>query len=258
MGLTALRAGQVKQSLDVIQKHLRPILDDRADLVVERAQAMLRRSKREWDESRRQGRAERPARPWGFRIPPDAPLGFKPTQVDGLKLRVDLSTKAKWDAEPAVRPAQARRPSARMVPRPSYLLQSRSGDSPELYDAVDPKAGRVMMRVHFDLANPEQPGPQYHLQVGGNSWPEELHWFPKSLAVPRLLHMPVDLTLASELVAATFYQAAFKRIRREPSWRGSRRVSQEYLLAKYFRDAMDAVRDNRSVLETLWNVPWDD
>lgn len=257
MGLTALRAGQVKQSLDVIQKRLRPILDDRADVVVERAQSMLRRSKREWDESRRQGRAERPARSWGFSIPPDASLGFKPTQVDGLRLRVDLSTKAKWDAEPAVRPAQLG-VLLRVWCLDPQIYFREEWDSPELYAAVDPKTGRVMMRVHFDFANPEQPGPQYHLQVGGKSWPEELHWFPKSLAVPRLLHMPVDLTLASELVGATFYQTAFKSIRREPSWRGARRVSQEYLLRRYFKDAMDAVRDNRSVLEALWNVPWDD
>ena len=115
-----------------------------------------------------------------------------------------------------------------------------------------------MLRVHFDLANPKQPGSEYHVQVGGKSLQEELHWFPKSLAVPRLLHMPVDLMLASELVAATFYQSDFRDIRREGSWTGSIRVSQQHLLKEYFTDALDAVENGKSVLETLWNVSWDD
>lgn len=90
----ALRAGQVEQSLETIQKRLRRILDDRAPVVVERAKSMLRESKRQWDESTRQGRQEREAKPWGFSIHPSDPLKFKPTQVDGLRLRVDLCTKA--------------------------------------------------------------------------------------------------------------------------------------------------------------------
>lgn len=255
-GLMALKAKQVEQSLETIQKRLRPILDDRAPVVVERAKSMLRQSKREWDESRRQGRPERPARPWGFSIPPCDPLRFKPTQVDGLKLRVDLSSKAFWNADPAEKPAQLG-VLLRVWCLDPQIYFREEWDSSELSDATDPKIGRVMLRVHFDLANPKQPGPEYHVQVGGRSRPEEHHWFPQSLAVPRLLHIPVDLTLASELVAATFYQNAFKNIRREDSWRGSRRVSQEHLLDEYFADALDAVRKNKSVLETLWNVSWD-
>ena len=192
MGIMALRAKQVNQSLETIRKRLHPILDDRAAVVVERAQSMLRESKREWDESKRQGRPERPARPWGFRIPPDAPLGFKPTQVDGLRLRVDLSSEALWDADPAERPARLG-VLLRVWCLDPRIYFREEWDSSELSAAIDPEVGRVMLRVHFDLANPRQPGPEYHVQVGGKSQPEERHWLPKSLAVPRLLHMPVDL-----------------------------------------------------------------
>ena len=253
----ALKARQVEQSLGTIQKRLHRILDDRAPVVVEQAKSMLRESKRQWDESKRQGRQERKARPWGFRINPNDPLKFKPTQVDGVRLRVDLCAKAFWDAEPAETPAQLGVVLRVWCLDPQIYFR-KEWDSSALSDATNPEIGRVMLRVHFDLANPRQPGPQYHVQVGGKSRTEELHWFPQVLAVPRLLHMPVDLTLASELVAATFYQREFERIRREDSWRGSIRVSQEHLLYQYFVDALGAVRDNKSVLETLWNVSWNE
>ena len=32
----------------------------------------------------------------------------------------------------------------------------------------NPLKERVMLRCHFDLANPNQDGPLYHLQIGGN------------------------------------------------------------------------------------------
>ena len=115
-----------------------------------------------------------------------------------------------------------------------------------------------MLRVHFDLANPNQPGPRHHLQVGGNAQPEERHWFPKALSVPRMLHMPMDLVLASELIAATFYPCAYEKIRREPTWKGSRNVSQQHLLKGYFTKALKAVGENESVLDALWNKPWDE
>lgn len=251
----ALRARQVEQSLEIIQNRLYRILDDRAPVVVEGAKSMLRQSKRQWDESIRQGRREREVRPWGYSIHPSEPLKFKPTQVDGLRLRVDLCTKALWDAEPAEKPAHLG-VVLRVWSLDPQIYFRDNWDSSELSDATNPEIGRVMLRVHFDLANTGQPGPQYHVQVGGKAWPEELHWFPQALAVPRLVHMPVDLTLAAELVAATFYKRDFEKIRREDSWKGSRNISQRHLLDQYFVDASRAVRDNKSVLETLWNVPW--
>ena len=245
-----LRARQVEQSLETIQKRLRPVLDDRAKVVVERAKSMLRQSKRQWDKRKQQ---RRPTGSWGYSITPSDPLRFKPTQVGGLTLRVDLSSKALWNAEPAERPARLG-VLLRVWCLDPRIYFREEWDSSELKAAIDPEVGRVMLRVHFDLANPNQPGPEYHVQVGGNPLREEGHWFPKSLAVPRLLHMPVDLTLASELVAATFFPCDFKKIMREASWRGSRRVSQEHLLDDYFASASDAVRRNKSVLATLWNV----
>ncbi len=254
MGITA---GQVQQSLETIDSRFRPILDDGAGAVIVQAKSMLLESKEAFDVSQQQGRRERPTRPWGFRIGPNNPLRFAKTMVNGLDVRVDLFLSAYWEEEPAERPVDLRVVIRVWSLEPQVYFR-KEWDAPALEHKTNPDTGRVMLRVHFDLANSGQAGPHYHLQVGGNARPDELHWFPEALSVPRMLHMPMDLVLASELVAATFYPDAYKNIRREPAWTGSLRVSQSHLLEGYFGEALAAVRDNKSVLDSLWNASWDD
>ena len=248
-----ITAAQVQQSLETVGKRLNSILDDRADIVIEQAKSTLRESKDQHSVSRRQRRRERPLRPWGFYIPPEDPLRFKATKVHGLKLRVDLFLKEYWADEPAEQPCVLN-VVIRVWCLAPHVYFREEWDAQTLKGQIDPESGRVMLRIHFDLANADQLGPQYHAQVGGNPRPEELCWFPESLDVPRLLHTPVDLVLASELVAATFYPKQYEEIKREDSWKGSRRVSQEHLLYGYFEDALAAVRSNNSVLDALWNA----
>ena len=130
-------------------------------------------------------------------------------------------------------------------------------DAARLENEIDGHSGRVVLRVHFDLAEHGQPGPRHHIQVGGKQHSGEFHWFPETLSVPRIVHMPFDLVLAAELVAATFYPEEYKRIRREPTWKHCTRTAQKHLLPVYLQKAIDAVADGRSVLEALWNVPWE-
>ena len=251
-----ITAGQVQQSLETVGKRLNSILDDRAGVVIEQAKSMLRQSKCQYNESSRQRRRERELPPWGFSISPGDPLRFKATEVRGLKLRVDLFLREYWVAEPAEKPCELN-VVIRVWCLDPHVYFRKEWDAQRLKGQTDSGSGRVMLRIHFDLANTEQPGPQYHAQVGGNPRLEELSWFPETLDVPRLLHTPVDLVLASELVAATFYPDEYKDIRREDSWKGSRRVSQEHLLYGYLEKALAAVSSNDSVLDALWNVPWD-
>lgn len=253
----AIEARHVEQGLETVGNRLTAILDYRAPVVIAQARSMLRQSQREHAESTRQGRRERSIRPWGYRIDPEDPLRFRETVVDGARIQVDLVLKAFWGSEPAHQPAELN-VVLRVWSLDPHIYFREEWDAGEMAERVYPDRGRVMLRLHFDLANAGQPGPHFHLQVGGNPWPEELHWFPKALRVPRVLHTPMDLVLASELVAATFYPTEFERIRREDSWRISRNTSQEHLLTSYFRDAFEAVSANKSVLETLWNVSWDD
>lgn len=251
-----LRSAHIEESLTIVGSRLGPILGPEASTVLEIAKSTLRRTSHEHAERIRQGRKERPLLPWGFTISPDYPLRFKETVVGDLKLRVDLFSRAYWDAEPAERPIELT--VAIRVWCLSPQVYFRSGwDAPKVKNKVDPRNGRVMLRLHFDLANKGQPGPQYHLQVGGKQHPGELHWFPESVSVPRMLHMPVDLVLASEMVAATFYPDEYRIIRREPSWIRSLRIAQGHLLHEYLARAMYAVENESSVLESLWNVAWD-
>ena len=216
---------------------------------------MLRNSNCQYNESKRQGRRERPLRPWGYCITPYDPLRFKATEIRGLKLRVDLFLKEYWAAEPAEQPCLLN-VAIRVWCLDPHVYFREELNAPRLEGQTDPESGRVMLRIHFDLANEKQPGPKYHVQVGGNPLPEELLWFPEALDVPRILHTPVDLVLASELVAATFYPEKYEDIRREDSWKGTRRVSQEHLLYGYLERALAAVQSNNSVLDALRNVPW--
>ena len=206
MGVTA---GQIEQALETIDSRFRSVLDARASSVIAQAKSMLSESKEAFVESRRQRRKERQQRLWGFEIYPENPLRFRETQVGGLRVRVDLFLSAYWADEPAEVPSDLR-VVIRVWSLDPHVYFREQWDAPDLVEMCSPETGRVMLRVHFDLANPGQSGPHYHLQVGGNARSEEMHWFPEALSVPRILHMPMDLILASELVAATFYPDEYR------------------------------------------------
>ena len=232
------------------------ILDDRASVVIEEARSMLRASKEQFDRTRSRTEPAIQQRMWGYSITPSNPLRFRDTEIDGLRLRVDLFLKEFWSEEPGESPTVLN-----VVIRVWCLDHSvcyrADWDSESLEDRIQPDVGRVLLRLHFDLANPDQPGPKYHLQVGGKQLDEELHWFPKALSLPRILHMPVDLVLASELIAANFYPNAYRKLRREDMWVGARRVSQDHLLDGYIERARTAIASNGSILEVLWNTRWE-
>ena len=179
MGVTV---GQVQQGLETVEKRLGSILDYRADVVIAQAKSMLRESKCQYNESRRQRRQERLLRPWGFYIPPRDPLRFKATTHHGLKLRVDLFLKEYWADEPAERPCELN-VAIRVWCLDPHVYFREEWDAQRLEGQIDPERGRVMLRIHFDLANADQPGPLYHAQVGGNPRPEEFCWFPEALGM---------------------------------------------------------------------------
>lgn len=252
----SLRVADVQRSLEAVEKRMNSILDDRASVVIEEARSMLRASKERFDDARSRTEPEAQQSTWGYSIKPNNPLRFRDTEIDGLKLRVDLFLQAFWSDEPAESPS-----ILNVVIRVWCLDKSvcyrADWDAESVEDRIQPGVGRVLLRLHFDLANPHQAGPKYHLQIGGKPADEELHWFPKALSLPRILHMPVDLVLASEMIAANFYPEAYKKLRREDMWIGARKVSQGHLLHGYVKIAKEAIASNESVLDALWNTPWE-
>ena len=192
-------------------------------------------------------------KPWGFRIEPNYPLRFKNTTINGLNLRVDLFLASYWDSIPGGMPCELTL-AIRVWSLDKHIYFRDDWDAARLSSQINVNTGRVMLRLHFDLANKDQPGPKYHLQVGGKPRDDEFHWFPDSLGVPRILHPPMDLVLATELIAANFYPESYREFNREAHWVASMRTSQEYLLAAYLAEATKAVREGKSLLDTLWNV----
>ena len=213
--MTELTAHNVERSLNTIRDRMDSILEDDAAGVLGRATAEVVRSASDHNESVRQRRKERPIRPWGFRIHPDQPLRFKETECDGFRIRVDVFSRVYWRTLPGVTPSEL---STAMrvwcLDEHVYFREEWDAKRPQERITRAPRA-RVMLRLHFDLAERDQPGPGHHVQVGGKQHTGEFHWFLETLSVPRLLHMPLDLVLAVEFVAATFYTTSYKKIRRE-------------------------------------------
>ena len=251
-----IRFADVLKSLDTVGSRFSKIHESGNSNVLAKAEARLHQTKQQFDESRWQQRIERPVRPWGFSIDPDDPLRFKRIEVEGLEFRVDLFLETYWIDDPADKPHQLNVVIRVWSMNPNIYFRS-DWDAERLENDIEPEAGRVILRIHFDLANRDQPGPLYHLQVGGRQHDGDLSWFPRAVSVPRLHHMPMDLVLATEMIAATFYEDDYRANRRDPSWKSALRTSQGHLLSGYFRRATKAVDDEESVLEALWNVGWE-
>ncbi len=93
-------------------------------------------------------------------------------------------------------------------------------------------AGSVVSRQHVDLANEGQPGPVWHLQLGGlpsvGPRPPLEH-----IDVPRWLCMPFDFVLMAELVLHGFFPEQWKAVRSRTEWRMLITESERHLLSHY-------------------------
>ena len=246
---------KVAKSLIVAQDRLRPILDPSASGVFERAKSQLSTSKDRFDARGPSNSDCQPQPVWGYSIDPGSPLTFRETDVRGLRLRVDMFLRCYWTETPADRPSTLSVAVRIWCLDKSWYFRP-DWDAERLGQVVNPNVGRVMLRFHFDLANRDQDGPEYHLQVGGNARSEEYHWLPGVISLPRFVHPPVDLILAAELISASFYPDHYRNMRREPSWVGVRRNSASHFLTDYFRTASEAIENGDSVIDSLWNVAW--
>jgi hypothetical protein len=241
----------IKAGLQEIKKNFESVLEDDAGWIIDEAIAELDSSKEEFE--RRQGKTHDLTRlrpePWGYRIYPDSPLRFRPSRViRGVNLWVDLYCTVLWKEEGAL-PIKQDIHLRVWSDEIDYIYRS-DWDSEIVYDRLT--EGRVMLRCHFDLANPGQPGPEYHLQFGGNSWGNELCWFPESMNLPRLPYPPMDLVLVCQLIAANFYWDEYVGFRETSEWKNALRRSHEYLLKDYYEGCLGAL-DQDLLVDHLWN-----
>lgn len=119
---------------------------------------------------------------------------------------------------------------------------------------------RVLMRFHFDKADPKAPGPLFHLQAGGNPEEEdrELCWLHPKIEAPRLAIPPMDLVLLCQLVIANFFHEDFIMLEKTPEWRNLVRRAQKRVLTEYYATCHSCVsapeiQEEKSLLVRLWN-----
>jgi hypothetical protein len=122
---------------------------------------------------------------------------------------------------------------------------------------------RVILRLHFDKAEPGQKGTLFHLQVGGKPVEEEREkcWLGGIPGVPRIPMHPMDLILACELVIANFFHEHFQRVCEDPEWREVVKRAELRTLRRYyeicwmhFRLGEDHLGREHTLLKRLWNV----
>jgi hypothetical protein len=95
---------------------------------------------------------------------------------------------------------------------------------------LETEAGQPITRQHLDLANPGQPGPLWHLQLGGVPMKGTAL---TGIDVPRWPGWPVDFLLMVELVLFNFFPAQWVEAQRSPAWKAALQQSEKLVLSHY-------------------------
>lgn len=254
-----MKVSQIKKSLQELKRNFQDILDDSTLPIIDEAITEVDISKKKFDEWERKTHAPgKGPQSWGYIISPDKPLRFIPSKVvKGQNIWVDLFCEVSWKKEEEM-PIKQQVCLRIWSDSLNDFAYRPDMDSEKILDKLTnpnhPFNARVMFRCHFDLASEKQPGPKYHLQFGGNAREYELCWFPEALKLPRLAFPPMDLILVCQLIAANFYWEEYNQFRETPEWMNALRNSQEQLLKNYYKDCFNAINQERSLLDYLWNL----
>lgn len=248
-----MNGAEVERGLNILAAQFRPILDSTAGQVLGSARAQLSTTWRAYGSAMGRRKAVPELAPvWGYAIDASHPLLFRPTTVDRTRLQADIYCKIWW-RDPAKLPVELN-VVVRVWCLDIAVSHREMFDAVGLRDVIARVGRRVMLRYHFDLAEDDQSGPRFHLQVGGNSMPDETCWLPETISTPRIGHHPLDLALASELVALNFYSIEAGRIFKDATIRGVVRDSQAALLRDYYTWCAQVLQDgNESLLGLTMN-----
>jgi hypothetical protein len=249
----------VIQELTVIEQQLARILDDLGKVAIRQAkrdlEALQAKAAKRGKSSRR-----RTTEPWAFAIPPGNPLRFVPTTLSAEvrhRLVVDVFCQLSEPRDGRPLPGQAHNIVIRVWTEDQTLWFREGLDDSALVDQIKAAGGRrVIHRVHFDFANAGQPGPQFHLQIGGGQHGAEFCWFPGNFELPRFPHMPICLITACEFVVRTFFPAEYERIAHEATWIGAIRVAQDSYALPYLKNLLSLPTPpeiRHSLLARAWN-----
>jgi hypothetical protein len=246
-------------SLTVLRDRFNRILDPTAARVLDQAIAQAKASAGETPEEgtnkHRKKKKKKVEPPWGFQITPDSPLQFQKCAVKETNVRVDLFCHFEWPSDSTAE-ASVQKLAVRVWALDRNLCYRADWDAERVRGEVNESFGRVMLRFHFDLAEPLQSGPRHHLQIGGVPHAGELWSLPPSLNLPRIAHPPTDLVLACEMIAANFFPLEYRQIQAEATWKKVVRISQAQTLREYHalcHGVVSVDEPPKNLLDALWN-----
>jgi hypothetical protein len=247
---------QVLQELTVIEAQVDTILDVDGRRAIQQAKRDIQRL----IESRRGSRKQKAKRvPWTYEISPGMPLRFVPTTIsDAVRHRLIVDVFCQIAEPDDGLPQGAHNIVIRIWTEDRNLWLRPGLDDPALSDPIIAAGGRrVIHRIHLDFANRGQPGPRFHMQLGGGQHGSEFCWFPDNLKLPRFVHQPASLIIACEFVLRTFFPGEYEKVARERTWIGAIRVAQNAYIAPYYRQLLRLQRLDLddSLLARAWNPP---
>lgn len=183
-------------------------------------------------------------------IPPDSPLRFVENPHRDYRFQVDLFCKL---FHPLTKTTELFGTlTIRIWSLDQHLCFREGLDSEHLQEKFGEQGKRVLVRFHFDRANPKQDALKYHLQIGGVHQEGEYCWYPEALTIPRFVHHPIGLFLACEYIVANFFPEEYKVISEEPGWTAALRKSQEYFVEPYIQQVR-GWKSEVSLLQHLWS-----
>jgi hypothetical protein len=230
----------VRQALTTIQNRLSSVLDESAKRVLADASAQMIVTT---PPKKKKAKAA-----WTLTISRESPLRFRQATVHGLHVQADLSCVLSWDHG-----LKSQDMLLRLWSQDEHVCFRELLDAVTVRDRLPTPPARVIARYHFDKANTGQDGPTFHLQYGGNAADDEMFWHPESFAWPRILHHPLDLVLACEMVAANLFATEYIQIAKDPVWVGAIRTSQVYFVNDYFTKCNQVLAAGSSLMAGLWN-----
>lgn len=250
---------KVINSLQLIGKVYKPILDDSYQYVIPQAIASVQASKEAYDYARRNQTRGFEPEPWGYSIQHEYPLKFLSVAVpNSVEMQVDVYCDVRWAEQdvPTVQDIKIRVWSSH-----TETIFDEQRDSQAILDELTREGrnyyGRVVSRLHFDKSdlNPNTGvgyHPEYHVQYGGISELYELCWHPKKVNVPRLNYHPLELFLVCQMVAANFFPDIYRdQIREKAEWRQELIHYQNLILRSYYMKCIGAIINNDSLIDAL-------
>jgi len=255
---------RVKTSIGSISKTYGKILDDSAKVLIPSVIEGIDTSKEEYDKAKRnQARLGKHPNPWGIIIYDSQPLRFKSVNVpNSVHLQVDIYCEIRWaeDDIPVQQDIKVRvwclhQDTIFREDFDSSRILSEFEDETRPYSPRPHKKSRVVSRFHFDKANPNQIGPQYHIQLGGISHAYEICWHPEKVNVPRIEYQPMDLFLTCQMIAANFFHNEYLEIRKKSEWIAQVKWCQNIFLREHYCQCLRALdKPQTSLLDVLWGI----